>query len=512
MNAKLLRTAVPFLTALALAWPTFAQSFELPYFFSDPLRDVPDTIKKRVSELPYVFSDPLKTMPDVVEKGVILPGDGTPIPRSVQKDFTQPLTLAESVDLALSNNQKVKGAWADIKVQADVLGQVYATYLPVINASTNWTNDHLHYSDSRYTSTDVNRYTAQASATWRIFDFGGRSANRDAAKNVLAAALASYDATLQEALAGVIQAYFDAMTAGASLTAKIQDEEIAQSTLHSARDREARGTISQSDTLRATTALARATLDKNRALGNYQKTVAVLRHYLGLPGNAELLLPSELTEHLDGIVESKELSLWLEEAQKNHPSIVAARRQLEAAKKGVIVTKSAGLPTVNLSGNYYQNTRPGEAVTPSGARETTLMVSLSIPIFDGFASTYKLRGAQADVEKEAATLADKEQQVAMEIIKAYADTTSALRNLEASAMLLESARSALAVSQRRYNKGAADIIEVLSTQSALADAWNERIRCLAEWHSARLQLLANAGKMGRCAVTNSSINERGNSK
>lgn len=481
MNAKLLRTAVSLLAAGVLITPASAQSYELPYFFSDPLR----------------------TMPDVIEKGVILPGDSKPIPLLVQRDLSQPLTLAEAVDLALSNNQKVKVAWADIKAQAGGLGQAYASYLPVITASTNWTKDNLHYSDSRYKSTDVNRYTLQASATWRIFDFGGRTANKDSAKDLLAAALASYDTTLQDVLAEVIQNYFDALTAGASLKAKTTNEEIAQRTLQSAKDREAKGAISQSDTLRTTTALAKASLEKNRALGDYQKALAVLRHNLGLPGNAELVLPSELDEHQDGVVESKELPLWLEEAQKSHPSIVAARKQLEAAQEQVTVTKSAGLPTVNLSGNYYQNTRPGEAVTPSGATETTLTVAISIPFYDGFSSTYKVRGAQAQVEKKAAALVDMEQQVAMGIIKAHADTTSSLRNLEASATLLEAAQSALAVSQRKYDKGAADVTEVLSTQAALTDAWNQRVRCLAEWNSARLQLLANAGKMGRFAVTKS---------
>jgi outer membrane protein len=454
------------------------------------------------SEFPYLFADPLHAMPDVIDKGVVLPGDSAPIPRKVEKDFRQPLTLAEAVDLALSNNPKVKGAWAEIKNQAGVLGQVYATYLPSVNGSTNWTKDSLHYTDSRFASTNVDRYTVQASATWRIFDFGGRSANRSAAENQVAAALATYDATLQETLAGVIQTYFDAMTASAALTAKTKSEEVARSTLGSAKVREASGTTSQSDTLRATTALAKATLDKNRALGDFQKALAVLRRSLGLAGNAELLLPAELQDLQGGILETRELSRWLEEAQQHHPAIVAARKLLEATRDGVLVTKSAGLPNVNLSANYYQNTRPGEAVTPSGARETTLIVGLSVPIFDGFASTYKLRSAQADVEKEAAALADKEQQVAMGIIKAYADTTAALRNLEASALLLDSAQSSLAVSQRRYDKGAADIIEVLSTQSALADAWNERVRCLAEWNSSRLQLLATAGKMGRFAASN----------
>ena len=104
------------------------------------------------------------------------------------------------------------------------------------------------------------------------------------------------------------------------------------------------------------------------------------------------------------------------------------------------------------------------------------------------------------VEKKEAALADTEHQIAMEVIKAYADATSALHNLEASATLLEAAQNALAVSQRKYDKGAADIMEILNTQRSLSDAQEERIRCLSEWRSARLRLLASAGEMGRSAV------------
>jgi outer membrane protein len=450
-------------------------------------------------EFPYLFSDPLRTLPDIVTKGVTLPGDPAPVPQTVQKDFSQPLSLGDAVDLALSNNQQVKGAWAEIKTEAAALGGAYATYLPTIKGTAGFTKDSITYSDTRYPSVNANRYTLQASATLRLFDFGGRGANRRSAENILVAAIASYNATIQDILTKVIQAYFDATTARASLTAKTDDEEIARNTLRSAQDREAGGTTSHSDTLRAATALAKASLDKNRAQGDYQKAMAVLRHYLGLPGKTEFILPPELSE-AHGAADVTELDGWLEEAQKSHPAIMAARKQLEAAREQVTVARSAGMPTIDLAGNYYQNTRPGEAVSP-GAREKTLMVALSVPFFDGFASTYKVRGAQADVEKKSAALADTEQQVAMNIIKAYADARSSLQNLEASATLLTSAKSALEVSQRKYSKGAADITEVLSTQSALADALNERVRCLAEWRSARLQLLASAGRMGRTPVS-----------
>lgn len=476
MSANLLKSRFTFLAALLLFLPSLARSFEIPYFFTDPLR----------------------TLPDVVNKGVVLPGDTSPFPGQTQKDFSRQLTLAESVDLALSNNQKVKSAWADIKLQAASLGEAYSAYLPTINVFLNWTKDEIRYSDSRYTSIDMNRYTIQASSTWKIADFGGRAANRRSAEFLLAASVASHDAALQEALGGVIQAYFGAVTANAALKAKTIDEQIAKDTLNSAKVREAKGVVSQSDTLRAATALAKATLEMNRAHGDYKKAVAVLGHYLGLTGYTEISLPHELDSH--GEAENKELRFWLDKAISTHPSIVAARKQLDAAKQQVTVAKSSGMPSINFNANYYQNTRPGEAVTPSGARETTLTAALSIPIFDGFGSTYKLRGAQAQMEQKASSLADMEQQIAMTIVKAHADASSALKNLESSSDLLRSAQNALIVSQRKYEKGAADITELLSTQSALADAWQERVRCLAEWHSARLQLLTSAGQMGRFAV------------
>lgn len=450
-------------------------------------------------DFPYVLTDPLRTLPDVVEQGVFLPGDTEPIPCAVQKDFSRPLSLGEAVDLALCNNPQIKSAWADIKIQAGAVGEARAAYLPALTTSLNRTHDEQRYPGSIYPSSTIDRNTVQGSLTWRLLDFGGRSANRLAAEHLLTAAIASHDATLQKALSAVIQAYFDAMTARAALNAKIENREIAKNTLDSARSREEKGAISRSDTLRATTALAKASLDENRAQGDYQKALAVLRHILGVPGDTMISLSEEIKE--GGGESGKALNNWLEEAQKQHPAIVAARNQLEVARNRVTVARSAGLPTLGLSANYYQNTRPGEAVTANETTETTLGVVLTIPIFDGFSSTYKVRGAQAQIDQKKAQLADVEHQIAMEVIKAHADATSSLGNLDASGALLDAARSALVVSQRKYDKGAADITEVLSTQTALADAQQERIRCLSEWHSARLRLLASAGQMGRAVIT-----------
>lgn len=479
MNVKLSRVTAILFLVVTVSWPALGLSFNY-------------------SDAPYFYSDPLKTMPSIVEKGVVLPGDSSPISCATQPDLAQPLALGDAVDLALCNNRQIKSTWADIKVRASSLGEAKSAYLPTITATPAWTSDWVEYLSSGRSSTNTNGFTFQASATWRIFDFGGRAANKHAADSFLSAALASHNATLQRALADVIQAYFNAMTAGATLKAKTDNEEIARNILNSAKAREAKGAISQSDTLRATTVMAKAALDKNRAYGEYLKTLSVLGHILGLDGNTPISLPQELNEQ--GEAESRELTVWLEEAQKSHPAIIAARKRLEATQQQETIARSAGRPTLNLIGNYYLNNRLGESVTSASSMSTTVTVALSIPIFDGFASTYKLRGAQAQIERTTAEVSAVEQQIAMGVIKAHADSTSALRNLDSSAVLLDAAKSSLAVSQRKYDKGAADISEVLSTQAALSDAWQERVRCLAEWHSGRLQLLTSVGQMGRFAV------------
>jgi outer membrane protein len=444
------------------------------------------------------FQDPLQTVPELLETGVTLPGDNGPAPCPTQKDLTTPLTLSDAVDLALCNNAQIQVTWAAIKTQAAVLGEARAAYLPTLSGGLSRIGDRTRTSDPRLASTNVEDSTSYAVFSWRLFDFGGRAANREAANQGLAAALANHDAVLQRTLANVIQAYFDAQSAMALAETKGQNEEIARNTLETAKRREAKGVSALSDSLQATTALARASLDKHRAQGNYQKALSVLVYTLGIPTQTQITLDPDL---IDGTAQTgKDLNAWLAIAQEQHPAIIAARAQLESARQKVTATRSEGLPTLDFSANYFENGRPGQEVTPIHTNERTLGVALSIPLFDGFSRTYKIRGAESQVEQKTAELQDTEHQILMEVVKAHADAVAALGNLQASGALLTAAQDALGISQRKYEKGAADILEVLNTQAALADAHQERIRSLAEWRSARLRMLANAGLMGRTTV------------
>jgi outer membrane protein len=401
------------------------------------------------------------------------------------------LSLARAVALALCSNAELQSAAATVRLRAAQLGEARAAYWPTLTASATQLRENTQYPGTSTPASTDTAVTAYGALTWRLLDFGGRSADLRSAKESLEAALGTRDATSQKVLGAVVEAYFDAVTAKALVDSKADDEALARETVASAGRRLLRGDGAQTDVLQAKTALARAALDSNRARGSYEKSLAVLAYSVGLPTGIMYSVPTEpVTSASDN---HKGLIAWLDDARQRHPAIVAARADVEAARAQVISTRSAGRPSIDLQANYYANGFPQQGLASTRQRNNTIGIEITVPLFDGFLNRYKIREAQASVSVKEATLIDIERVTLTEIVKSYYDAASAAANLEVSQDLVDSASSSLASSKRRYESGAAEILELLTTQTALADARQERVRSLADWRSARLRLLATSG-------------------
>lgn len=431
------------------------------------------------------FADPL-----FVDK-TSLHSDHPLPPCPIIYDVQQPLSLAQAVGLALCNHPQIQNAWANVAIQASSLGEARAAYLPSITASLSRFQDKTEYPAANGNlGTQEKSNTISGSFSWRLFDFGGRNANQRSANALLRAALANHQATVQTTLASVISAYFDAQTARATWQNKQDNTALLEKICAIAQRRESKGAGSKIETMQATISLTRATLEKNHAKAAYQKSLAVLALNIGLPSTTALNLAEDIEDQDHSL--RQDLDAWWVEVQQQHPTLLAARQQMIAAQEKVTVTESEGLPSLDFSANIYKNGRPNQSLTPN-TQETLVGITLNIPIFDGFARTYKIRGAQAQVEQKKAELLEAERQVLLEMVKTYADANAALENLDASKKFLESAQIAFYSTQQKFNQGAADMSAVLNMQAMLLDAEEERTRCLAEWHSTKLKLLAHAG-------------------
>jgi outer membrane protein len=408
------------------------------------------------------------------------------------------LSLARAVDLALCNNADIQSAAATVRVRAAQLGEARSEYWPTLTVSATELRENTRYPGAATSSTTDSALTMYGTLNWRLFDFGGRAGDSLAASKLLEAALGTRDATIQKVLGSVVEAYFDAVTAKALLNTKTEDAAIAAETLASAERRLQRGDGAQSDALQAKTALVRATLDTNHARGSYQTSLAVLAYSVGIPTGTPYSVPDEADTPTT--VDEKSLSVWLDDARQRHPAILAARADVEVAQAQVISARSSGRPTIDFQANYYANGFPEQGLATARQRSATVGISVTVPVFDGFLNRYKVHEARATVSVKEAALVYTERVTLTEIVKAYSDATAAMANLRESQSLLQAAEASETSSKRRYESGATDILEVLSTQAALADARQERVRCLADWRSARLRLLATSGILSNDAI------------
>ena len=404
------------------------------------------------------------------------------------------LSLRRATELALCRNADIELATATVRVREAQLGEARSEYWPNLSVTTTELHEHTSYPGSQLPAQTTDGLTIYGALAYRLYDFGRRSNDNRAASFLLEAALSNESATIQKILSRTVENYFDAVTARAVLESDLEDKRFAEEILASANRRVTQGEGAQSDALQARTLLARAALETSRARGNSEKSIAVLSYTLGVPqgSNFTVMDPEHSTSE-----NQRSLDDWLHEAQFRHPAIAAARAELEAAQAQENSTRAAGLPTLDLQANYYANGFPQQGLTDSHQRSATVGISVTIPLFDGFLTQHRVHEAQANVDVKRTYLIDTERATFTEIVRAYSDATVAVANLSDSQTLLEAARAAQASSKRRYDSGVTDILELLETQRALSDARAETAKSLAEWHSARLRLLAASGLLSQ---------------
>ena len=127
---------------------------------------------------------------------------------------------------------------------------------------------------------------------------------------------------------------------------------------------------------------------------------------------------------------------------------------------------------------------------------TTIGIQLTIPLFEGFASGYRVAQARAAADAQEADLRDTELRVSLEVWRSYQALRTDAANLTNSKELLGDAQRALEIARGRYKAGVGTFVELLNAQTALADAQRQRVGAVSQWRTARLRLAASLGDLG----------------
>ncbi len=394
-----------------------------------------------------------------------------------------PLGLAEVVDYALCHHPQTQLAWANARGQAAQLGLAESPFYPSLSASA--TRSRVDGSQLGHDQTQ-----AVATANYLIYDFGGRDANLENARQLLRSLIATQDATLQAVFLAAVQAYYQYYATAAAVVAARQAELASQESLKLAQARYQVGSATPADRLQAQTAASQASLNRIQAEGAAKIALGVLANAMGLDAQEEIDLqapPEALTEdaapgRLDDLIAM---------AKRLRPDLLAAQAQYKAAQAAVDGAKAAGMPTLSLLANAGYN----DYGSNNSSRTSALGLALNIPLFTGYSSRYQLRLAQSQAEAKAAQQEQLSKQVSLDVWRAYFDWLTAAEALRASKDLLASAEQSQRVASGRYAAGAGAVLDLLNAQSALASARQQQVQSQYSWRIAKANLALAVGQL-----------------
>lgn len=429
-----------------------------------------------------------------------------------------PLTLAIAVERALCSNPETRTAWATVEARAAALGQSKSAYLPTLSAMGQSVHDDAitRVRDHPELSTNYSTLVHSESLNlgWLIYDFGGRDAKLKSAQALLAAAQASENAVLQQTFADTAKLYYAVQAANEQVQADQAVTTDAQDSLGAAKERVSRGVAPITEQYQAETSAEQAIFTQTRDQGLALATMGALATSMALPPDTSLTLASLDQDARPTDEFQQGVAQLIDEAVRTHPTIIAAQKQLDAAEMGVIASRAEGRPSIRLVGEYSRNNEPvqlglGLPHFPSTGRDGYVGIQVNVPIFSGFANTYQVRQAQAEVDAQSVALDKARQQVALQVWQSYETLQAGTQNLRTSSNLEKVATASWQSAQRRYRSGAGTILELLSTQTALAQARQQRVQALSDWYYERLALAASLGRLGVVSLEGGAVDIRG---
>jgi outer membrane protein len=168
------------------------------------------------------------------------------------------------------------------------------------------------------------------------------------------------------------------------------------------------------------------------------------------------------------------LDSLLTRALAQRSDLDAQQALVSSAAQNVKAAKGARWPSLSLSAGYnsaYNSaTSLGFSDQLDQRRGGSISVGFSIPLFDRGNADLATQRAQLSEDNAQLDLKDRQQQIGLEVRRAYLDYQAATQQLDAAAAQLRAAQLALEASQQRYNVGAATLLEVTQARATQLQA------------------------------------------
>ena len=367
----------------------------------------------------------------------------------------------------------------------------YGAYLPTlsVNASTSKGNTGRTDNSTGLFIPPVRSYTGGISASLELFDGFRRVANLRSAGATLDAAGAGVVNQRFQVMLSTKQAFYNALATEELLRVAQAQVRRAQQQLQISVEKLRAGSATRSDSLRSRVEYGNARIALLQAQANLATAQANLGRQIGMDTPVRAV-PDTVFPALPDTAALRNRAL------ETAPQVLQAESQASAARAQVWSARSQYWPTLTVS---YSDNRQG-IKTPQFPLFDNLPDSyswrfgLTWPLFNGFVREQQQVTASVNRDNAEAQAADTRRQVNAQLTQQLATLSTAYEQISIAQDNLAAATEDLRVQNERYRVGAATILDLLTSQTALTQAEVNVVQTRFNYLIARAQVEAVVGR------------------
>ncbi|MGA2409547.1 MAG: TolC family protein [Candidatus Binataceae bacterium] len=396
------------------------------------------------------------------------------------------LTLDEAIRIALLYHPRQKEAESDTSAAHERVGEAQSYLGPQLfgvgqylrstdNGIGNTSYYNVEDSIPRMTGTNHDLPSDDFSQSWNtsnnyaggialsqfLFVFGSRRGLVDERRFEAASAVASQQLVELDLIFEVSQRYYNVLQARQLIRVYEKAVEQRQYHLHEAQVKAGAGLRPQLDVYVMRAEVERAQLYLVDARNGYADARAALDNAMGLSDRApsyhlaDVLAYSQIKDTVNAFIKT---------AMQQRPDLKAMQDQASAMGARIAEYNSDYYPTVNAVAGY---SALGTGLP--AANNFNAGIVITWPLFNSFLTTDQIAETKFRRRSMEAAIADLRQQIILQVQTAFLNWQASLQRIEFSQKALAASQVELALAEKRYQTGLADILELEDAQRHYTD-------------------------------------------
>lgn len=378
----------------------------------------------------------------------------------------QAQSLLQMYETAKGHDATYAAAKAQAEATQAKAAQAKASLLPTVGAGYTQSKVNSERVATGETMADYTGKTTAISASMPLFRMGNIASFQQGQKSAALAA-AQLSAAEQDLIVRAAQAYFDVLTSTQALASvQAQKKAVAEQLAAAKRNFEV-GTKTIVDTRQAQAQYDLVVAQELNAENDLRTKKLALDQLVGT--NNQQPLPLNTAKPLQAPLPA-DAEQWVQQALANNTNLKQLQVAYDVAKLETTKAQAGHMPTLDLTASVAQNRYSGATVPASNfdSNVRSVGLSLNIPLFAGFAVQNRVKETVALEEQARSSLEAGQRSVEQGTRTAYFGLLSGLSQVKALEAALASAQSVVDATKLGYQVGVNTNVDVLSSQSQLA--------------------------------------------